>query len=49
MNCKNEDNPISKCAVCVWCWEDPEHLMFCRLGMDSEKCEGPKEIINEQF
>ena len=32
-----------KCAICVWSWGDAQGREFCKLELDVEKCEGPKE------
>ncbi len=43
--CKDclDDDFASKCGLCVWGWDALGIPIYCRLGFDQEKCEGPGE------
>lgn len=32
-----------KCYCCVWSWGDPSGEEWCKLELEVETCEGPKE------
>ena len=34
-----------KCAACVWSWGDSHGDEWCKLCLDIETCEGPKEEV----
>ena len=39
---EGEMKEYPNCSLCVWAWESQDTPIYCRLGLDMEKCEGPK-------
>lgn len=35
------------CSVCVWSWGNTEGKWWCKLGLDPDECEGPKNDRNQ--